>query len=108
MRIAFKMKVNNGNENEYERRHNPIWQELEKILLDYGVKTYSIFLDRETRDLFAYAEIDSLEKWNEIACTDICQKWWNYMSPLMLCNEDNSPVSKELREVFHLEKIMNK
>ena len=67
MRIAFKMKINKGYEKEYEKRHIPIWQELEKTLIEHGVQTYSIFLDQESRDLFAYAEIDSLDKWNEIA-----------------------------------------
>jgi L-rhamnose mutarotase len=103
MRIAFKMKVNKGHEQEYEKRHNPIWPELEKTLIGHGVQTYSIFLDSDTGDLFGYAEIESLEKWNDVAGTDICRKWWDYMVPLMPCNPDNSPVSNELREVFHIE-----
>ena len=28
IRKAFRMSVNEGQETEYERRHNPIWQEL--------------------------------------------------------------------------------
>ena len=104
MRIAFKMKVNKDYKQEYEKRHNPIWPELEKTLIGHCVQTYSIFLDRDTGDLFAYAEIESLEKWNDIAKTDICRKWWDYMAPLMPCHADHSPVSKELREVFHIEK----
>jgi len=63
------MRLNEGQEKEYEKRHNPIWQELEKTLIDFGVQTYSIFLDRDTLDLFAYAEIESIDKWNEIAKT---------------------------------------
>jgi len=104
MRIAFKMRLNEGQEKEYEKRHNPIWQELEKTLIDFGVQTYSIFLDRDTLDLFAYAEIESIDKWNEIAKTEICQKWWDYMSLLMPCKSNNAPISKELKEVFHIKK----
>lgn len=104
MRVAFKMKVNAGYEEEYEKRHRPIWEELEKTLIEHGVQTYSIFLDENTRDLFGYAEIESREKWDTVANTEICRKWWDFMAPLMPCNPDNSPVSTELREVFHIEK----
>ncbi len=31
------------------------------------------------------------------------RKWWDYMAPLMDVNPDNSPVSHDLREVFHLD-----
>lgn len=102
MRIAFKMAVNKGMEDEYEKRHNPICKELEDALKAHGVVTYSIFLDQTTNDLFAYAEIKSKERWDKIAQTDICKKWWEYMSPLMPTNEDKSPKSIELKEVFHI------
>ena len=102
MRIAFRMSVDKGNEAEYIERHQPIWEELERLLLDYGVQTYSIFLDEDTNDLFAYAEIDDLERWNAVAKTDTCRRWWKYMAPLMPTNPDGSPVSRELTEVFHI------
>jgi len=104
MRIAFKMKLHEGNEKEYEKRHNPIWPELEEVLKEHGVITYSIFLDKETNNLFGYAEIKDRKKWDEVANTGVCRKWWVYMAPLMEVNEDNSPKSEELKEVFHIEK----
>ena len=36
MRVAFKMKLFEGNVEEYRKRHNPIWKELEEVLLDHG------------------------------------------------------------------------
>ena len=104
MRIAFKMKLFEGNTEEYKKRHNPIWPELEEVLKKHGVITYSIYLDKDTNDLFGYAEIEDQKKWDEVANTDICKKWWDYMAPLMEVNADNSPVSKDLQEVFHIEK----
>ena len=104
MRLGFKMKLHKGNEEEYQKRHSPIWKELKEVLIEHGVINYSIFLDEETNDLFGYAEIEDLKKWAEVASTDICQKWWVYMAPLMEVNEDKSPVSKDLKEVFHIEK----
>ena len=104
MRIAFKMKLSEGNADEYQKRHNPIWPELKDMLIKQGVKSYSIFLDEDSNKLFGYAEIEDLKKWEEIADTDVCRKWWDYMAPLMEVNKDNSPVSKDLLEVFHIEK----
>ena len=97
------MSVNRGAEAEYARRHQPIWPELERVLIEHGVETYSIFVDDATNDLFAYAEIESEERWRAIAATDVCRRWWDSMSPLMPSNPDKSPVSRELSEVFHIE-----
>ena len=103
LRKAFRMSVNAGKEAEYERRHRPIWQELEETLVRHGVRSYSIFLDPATRDLFGYAEIESEERWAAIASTDVCRRWWRHMKEVMPANADDSPVSSELREVFHIE-----
>ena len=69
-----------------------------------GVGRYSIFLDEETRDLFAYVEIEDEARWAAIAQTDVCRRWWRYMREIMPSNPDDSPVSRELREVFHIGK----
>jgi L-rhamnose mutarotase len=105
LRKAFRMSVHRGQETEYERRHTPIWPELESTLRAHGVRHYSIFLDPATNDLFGYVEIDSEERWQAIASTDVCQRWWHSMRELMPSNADNSPVSRELREVFHIADI---
>jgi len=103
LRKAFRMSVHAGQEAEYERRHNPIWRELEDTLLRHGVRTYTIFLDPATRDLFGYVEVESEERWRAIADTEVCRRWWRHMKEIMPANPDDSPVSSELREVFHIE-----
>lgn len=103
IRKAFRMSVNAGGASEYARRHQPIWRELEDTLLRHGVRTYSIYLDPSTNDLFAYIEFDSEERWAAVASTDVCQRWWRHMRDLMPANPDDSPVSLELQEVFHIE-----
>ncbi len=102
IRKAFRMSVHHGQEDEYARRHNPIWQALADMLVAHGVRNYSIFLDRQTGDLFAYVEIESEERWDAIAATDVCRRWWRYMSELMPSKPDGEPVSRPLPEVFHL------
>jgi L-rhamnose mutarotase len=103
VRKAFRMAVHPGHETEYERRHRPIWEELERTLIAHGVRTYSIFLDPETRDLFAYVEVEDEARWAAVAGTDVCRRWWRYMREVMPANADDSPVAKELRDVFHIE-----
>jgi len=103
LRKAFKMSVHPDRHEEYARRHNPIWQELRDALVAHGVRSYSIYLDPETSELFAYAEIESEERWQAIAGTEVCRRWWRHMRELMPSNPDDSPVAGELREVFHLE-----
>ena len=104
IRKAFRMSVNPGAAGEYERRHRPIWAELEAALVEHGVVTYSIYLDRESNDLFGYAEIEDEERWAAVARTDVCRRWWRHMRDVMPSHADNSPVSRDLREVFHLER----
>ena len=104
IRKAFSMTLKPGTWIEYEKRHNPIWPDLQEVLKSHGVHNYSIFLDRgSNRRLFAYVEIESEERWRQIAQTEPCQRWWARMKDLMLTNDDNSPVTVELQEVFHLD-----
>ena len=103
IRKAFVMQVNPGQHEEYSKRHDPIWPELTATLKSHGVHNYSIFLHPETNQLFAYVEIEDETKWESIAHTVICQKWWSHMCDIMPSNPDNSPASADLHEVFHLD-----
>lgn len=103
IRKAFVMSVNAGAEDEYTRRHQPIWAELADVLREHGVHNYSIFLHPETRQLFGYVEIEDEARWNAIAETEVCRRWWAHMAELMPSHPDHRPVSRDLREVFHLD-----
>ena len=100
---GFKMKLNDGMAVEYKKRHNQLWPEMKDIIHNHGGKNYSIFLDEETNILFGYIEIENEELWNQVGKTDINQKWWDFMAPIMETNEDNSPVSIDLDLMFHLD-----
>lgn len=103
IRKAFLMSISPGSREEYARRHNPIWDDLRDVLKSHGVHNYSIFLDPETNQLFGYVEIESETQWQAIAETEPCRRWWAFMKDIMPSNEDNSPVSKNLDEVFHID-----
>ncbi len=97
------MAVSPGQANEYARRHNPIWPELAALLKAHGVRNYSIFYHATTRQLFGYAEIADEARWAAIAQSEVCQRWWKYMSDIVPTHPDCSPLSAKLSEVFHLE-----
>ena len=67
IRKAFIMQVNADAHVEYQRRHNPIWPELEAVLKEHGAHHYAIYLDQERNLLFATVEIESEERWNAVA-----------------------------------------
>lgn len=103
IRKAFVMELFQGQEEEYEKRHRPIWPELEQVFADHGVHNYSIFLDEETCLLFGYVEVEDEGRWDAIASTEVCRRWWRHMEPLMRTLPDGTPWSRQLREVFHLD-----
>lgn len=103
IRKAFVMQVNPDRHEEYRQMHNPIWPELEEVLKLHGVHNYSIFLHAETSQLFAYAEIDDDATWRSIAETDVCRRWWRHLKGVMQTNQDDSPASVDLQEVFHID-----
>jgi L-rhamnose mutarotase len=96
------VKVHPAAHDEYRRRHDAIWPELAATLRDHGVSSYSIFLDAPRSLLFAYVELESVERWNAIADTAICRRWWAVMRDVMETDPDDRPVSEDLPEVFHL------
>lgn len=102
IRRGFLMGVNPDCYEEYKKRHDEIWGELVEVLKSHGANNYSIFLNRNLNQLFAYVEIENEEKWDSIAETEICKKWWAFMRDIMPSNPDNSPVSTELEQVFFL------
>ncbi|QXD26188.1 L-rhamnose mutarotase [Opitutia bacterium ISCC 51] len=103
IRNAFKMKLKAGFEEEYKKRHDEIWPELSEELSAAGVSDYSIFLDEETLTLFAVQKLSDNHTADQLPDTEIVKKWWAYMSDIMECNPDNSPVAIPLKEVFHAE-----
>src|SRR5688572_33351399 len=93
-RIAFKMKLYKGREDEYKKRHDAIWPELKTLLKETGVYDYSIFLDKETNTLFGVLKVDSKIRLDELPDHPVMKKWWDYMKDIMESNPDHSPVSR--------------
>jgi L-rhamnose mutarotase len=48
-------------------------------------------------------EFDSQERWEAVAATDVCRRWWRHMSDVMPSTDEVRPISRTLDEVFHIE-----
>ena len=101
-RIAFKMKLHEGQMAEYKKRHDELWLDLRDMLKSVGVCEYSIFLDEETHILFAFLKTDDPAMLDDLPNQEVVKRWWAYMSDIMDTNPDSSPVQKPLTEVFYL------
>ncbi len=101
-RFAFKMKLKSGYEEEYARRHREIWPELTALLKENGVYDYSIFLDLETNMLFGVQKIVGSTGSQDLGQNPVVKKWWAYMADIMETNDDQSPFTVPLKEVFYM------
>ncbi len=102
-RRAFVMKLNPGCRQEYEKRHDEIWPELESELAYAGISDYSIFLDESSDTLFATLKLTDENSIDSLPEKAIMKKWWAFMADIMETNPDNSPVEQALVEVFHMD-----
>lgn len=105
IRKAFIIQAREGMAEEYERRHNPIWKELEDELKSHGIGNYSIFLHPSSRYLFCYMEIRDPDQLDALAESPVCHKWWEYMTEALEVAEPGAKKGweEELRQVFYLE-----
>ena len=101
-RIAFKMKLLKGQQAEYKKRHDELWPGLQGLLKTAGISDYSIFLDESDYSLFGVLKAANMQAFDRLPDNPLMQKWWAYMKDIMESNDDNSPVSFPLTEVFYL------
>ena len=103
IRNAFKMKLKPGFKAEYKKRHDEIWPELSQVLMSAGILDYSIYLDEETNTLFAFQKLSPNNTADDLENNPIVRKWWAFMADIMDYNDDQSPVTVTLKEMFHMQ-----
>lgn len=101
-RQAFIMQLHKGFEAEYRRRHHAIWPELKELLKNAGIREYSIFLEEATGTLFGYLQFADQASMDALPQQPVMKRWWHYMKDIMDVNDDESPVSIPLKEVFYM------
>lgn len=101
-KIAFRMRLNRGQKEEYRKRHDEIWPELVALLKDAGIQDYSIHLDEETNLLFGVLWRKPDHKMDALPADHVMQRWWTHMSDIMEAHPSGEPVVAPLETVFHL------
>jgi L-rhamnose mutarotase len=103
--IAFRMVLNPGMREEYERRHAEIWPELVDALHNAGIREYRIFVDPGTDHLFAVLTRTSHHSMDALPQLEVMRKWWDYMADIMQTTPDRSPFQQPLEQVFRLHSL---
>ena len=86
---AWVLEVRPGYEEEYKKRHDEIWPELEADIKSAGMRNYSIF--RYGLTLFGYFECDDLEYAIDfLSKSEANQRWGEYMAPIMKVEIDTN------------------
>jgi L-rhamnose mutarotase len=101
-RIAFTMSLKPGYADEYRRRHDALWPELEALLKSSGIADYSIWLDPATNVLFATLTRAPDHAMESLPDHPVMRRWWAHLRDIMRVNDDGSPVVTPLIRMFHL------
>lgn len=101
--IAFRMLLNDGQQEEYRRRHDALWPELRALLKEAGISNYSIFLDPESNHLFGVLDRTADHGMDTLPQHPVMRRWWDHMKDIMQSNPDGSPVVWPLSFMFHLD-----
>ena len=96
------MQLNEGQAQEYRRRHDEIWPELVSLLKSAGISDYSIFFHEESNSLFAVLRRATDHTMNKLPLDPIMQRWWAYMADIMATDDNNEPLVEPLERVFYL------
>ena len=86
-RYAWRAEVLPGMLEEYRRRHDALWPEMQEVLAAAGIRNYTIWVSG--RDLFGYYECDSVETAARVQSeSPVVKKWDAYMKDVMRMEPD--------------------
>jgi L-rhamnose mutarotase len=100
--IAFRMRLNPGQADEYRRRHDALWPELAAALKAAGIANYRIFLDPETHHLYAVLDRPPDHRMDDLPASPVMRRWWAHMADIMATGPDGAPEQVPLTPMFHL------
>lgn len=103
LRAQFIVPLEQGALEEYQRRHSPIWKELEEALKEHGLSDYTISYDEQTNSIIGFLNYKDAAQLQALSETAASLKWNEYMNPLFIKNNEGKPLSRPLKEVFHLD-----
>ena len=96
-RVAFKMKLHKGFEDEYKKRHDELWPEMEKAMSQRDVNMVIYLYDHL---LFVYATAPSEEDWIALDRDPVTPRWDKYMTDVLDDGEDGKTFVNTLPQMF--------
>lgn len=96
--VSFVLRIDPKHKDEYFKRHEQVYPELEKAFGEVGIHRYHIYYHEGT--LFAYMAVENYEK--AMAVLDghpANLKWQEFMSDMLLPWE-NGQNAKVIREAY--------
>jgi L-rhamnose mutarotase len=102
-RVAFRLRIKPGKEQEYDIAHRSVWPALLAKLKEVGISNYSIF--RREQDLFLVMQVDDFDAaWGALDQDPTNLKWQQEMSKLFEPVPGLKPGEKfaMMEEVFYL------
>lgn len=100
-RVCFALRVREGMEDEYDRRHGELWPELAEAMRETGIRNYTLFRDgREVVGVFE-AHPDAATVLERGASLEIGDRWARWMEDVLEPVGDLGP--PRLREIWHLD-----
>ena len=102
-RVAFRLRIKPGKEQEYDIAHRNVWPALLAKLKEVGISNYSIF--RRDQDLFLVMQVDDFDAaWRALDQDPTNLKWQQEMSKLFEPISALKPGEKfaMMEEVFYL------
>jgi L-rhamnose mutarotase len=103
-RVAFRLRIKRGKEEEYDDAHKNVWPALLAKLKEVGISHYSIF--RREQDLFLVMQVDDFDAaWSALDRDPTNLKWQREMSLLFEPVSGLKPGEKfaMMQEVFYLD-----
>jgi L-rhamnose mutarotase len=99
--VAFCLRLRPGCAQEYRRRHDAIWPEMEAALSGAGILHFEIFLEPASLLLFAYQVRRSDHTVDELPENAVWQRWQAHMADLLV-QFDGKPQRIPLEPMFRL------
>lgn len=101
-RLCFSFRVREGQEREYDRRHDQLWPEMAEALRAAGLRNYSLF--RRGLEVVGYVEChpDVATALAAIGADEVNERWAEWFTEVIVIG-DPSGTEHRIPEVWHLE-----
>ncbi len=100
-RVAFRIRLRPGMQDEYKKRHDNLWPEMTEVLNEAGIHNYTIW--NVENDLFGYYETsDSAYSNSVLANSAVVDRWNRYMEAVIVFDIDSKTGTlPEMKLVFY-------